>query len=460
MTDTPTDIDLPRLSRVIGVSSRAAVGEASGSPSKMGVLRPFAGVLDATVRQERPGGSLPQLSYLTLAPLLARAFTRERTPGQGTRTDANGPVEAQASNRAVLAHPGDESDENETADDERDTAEQTVREVLQESGREPGGSTTRSDAAGTGENLSTVTTFDRTVRRLADRHRPGAAVGSPSRLGASGWATATGEEGSGPAGPRRTGLDRGERLSDEDETTGAESDADEPTVRSVLRGTDGTSAATSRTEEGARTHVEGGAGTRSGEQATPTGHPQRSPTASTETDEVDGLRSRPSVESAARRTVRSPAPAPAAESEREPGSDGLGDGHPHPTSDRRGGTMTGGSDLSDGVTETVSTGPSTSPRMTVVEERAGGEDDPTVDGRERSSENATVQRSESESYDAREVGQSPSTDRRSGSDEKRRETTERPSVFATDGRVNDRVLDRLYEELRRKERIERDREGR
>ena len=98
--------------------------------------------------------------------------------------------------------------------------------------------------------------------------------------------------------------------------------------------------------------------------------------------------------------------------------------------------------------------------MTVVEERAGSEDDPTVDGRGRSSENATVQRSESESYDAREVGQPPPADRRPGSDQKRRETTETPSVFAPDGRVNDRVLDRLYEELRRKERIERDREGR
>jgi hypothetical protein len=35
-----------------------------------------------------------------------------------------------------------------------------------------------------------------------------------------------------------------------------------------------------------------------------------------------------------------------------------------------------------------------------------------------------------------------------------------PTVIADDGSVNDRVLDRLYAELRRKERIERDREGR
>ncbi|MFD1686072.1 hypothetical protein [Halobellus litoreus] len=422
MTASHVDIDLPRFSRFLGVAGLASADEPSESPP-IGLVRPFAGILDTGVRLDRIGGPMPALSYLTLAPLLARAIAGRRTQGQERSPESRDTrsVEGRGPNRSVLDPSGPGGDENETADDERDTAEQTVREVLQESGREPGGSTTRSDVGGMGENLSTVTTFDRTVRRLADRHRPEAAVGSPSRLGASGWAAATGDEGSEPTGPQRTVLDRGERRSGADETTGTESDAGEPTVRSVLRATDDMSTATSGTEEAARPHADEGAGTGSGEQATPTGQPHRSPAASTETDEGDGSRSR--------------------------------------GSDRRGGTMTGGSDLLDGVTETTFTGPSTSPRMTVVEERAGSEDDPTVDGRGRSPERATVQRSESESYDAREVGQSPSTGP-SGSDEKRRETTETPSVFAPDGRVNDRVLDRLYEELRRKERIERDREGR
>jgi hypothetical protein len=121
------------------------------------------------------------------------------------------------------------------------------------------------------------------------------------------------------------------------------------------------------------------------------------------------------------------------------------------------------------VAATGSAGQATaSPRLTVVEERGGERASSGTDGRRRASARTTGRRFEDASHgahDDRVSGQS-TTDPRSEPSRDRSETTETagttatPSVFDPDGSVNDRVLDRLYAELRRKERIERDREGR
>lgn len=144
-SESSTDFELPRFSRQIGITGLRGVGEHSGRPSSICVVSPFAGVLDTTVRQDRSHGTIPQLAYLTLAPLVTRELTTtdERT-AQSERTG-----------RDIGAST--ESDEG--------TDEPRVREVLREMGpeqsaTEPTPSADRNlnhlstiDAAGTGGDL-------------------------------------------------------------------------------------------------------------------------------------------------------------------------------------------------------------------------------------------------------------------------------------------------------------------
>ena len=448
MTDTATDIDLPRFSRLIGVSSLASVEETSESLSKMWLVRPFTGVLDTAVRLERPSGAVPSLSYLTLAPLLTRAFTRERTSGLSSGTDVNVSVETDTSNRTLLDRPSDESVGNGTANAERGRDEPTVRERLRESGQTRRQPTTRTDAGGsdtagfddtdTGEGLSTVTRFDRTVRTLAERPGLGTTVGKPPRSEASARGATTADEGFGAAGPVRTVVDRGERRNTGDETTdtGVDvgSDADGQTVREVLRATETESAATVRA-----------------------GGPSRP-----DTEVGDGSRSAESFRTGVTRTVRLSAPPLGTESERGSDSRAADSGLRH-ILDSSGLPREEGSTRPGGAEEPVFDGRTTSsPRLTVVGKGVGEGEDSGSDGRRHISDRTDGRRLENGSHGPHDDrgGEQSTTRRRSGPDQGRRETTATPSVFDPDGSVNDRVLDRLYAELRRKERIERDREGR
>lgn len=73
MTDASTLGTLPRYARDIAVTSAPNDGAATGVRT-LGVLEPFSGVLNGGVERGRP--PLPDLSYLTLAPLVAAAHAR------------------------------------------------------------------------------------------------------------------------------------------------------------------------------------------------------------------------------------------------------------------------------------------------------------------------------------------------------------------------------------------------
>lgn len=114
MTGNRNGIELRRFARRIGLTDTGRVGRLPAErATEIGVLRPFAGVLDAPVRRE--GGPPVDLSYLALAPVVHRVLAAQGGSDAGTAG-----IGADASDQ----DRGDSSDSN---------TELTVREVLRES---------------------------------------------------------------------------------------------------------------------------------------------------------------------------------------------------------------------------------------------------------------------------------------------------------------------------------------
>jgi hypothetical protein len=473
VTDAPPAVDLPRFSRQIGVTGLGQIGSGDAEPRPFGVLRPFRGVLAAGVGQRRVGGTSPQLAYLTLTSLVDYGlWDRRAEAGQ------HDGVGRSATTETVIYRPGDGSNERASVESEGDdaTEEPTVLELLRT--REPESADEASETSewtasdGVARDVSMVSTLDRVVRQLTD---PDAPEGGSQPANATGW---TEEAGVDSRRPSRTVVDRSTRGPDGVETTGSDTGgsepagsdsfaggptgSDEPTVGERLRDAAPEPSATAAGDPDGP----GGPGTERGvdtdlESSSPKGSDRssRSVTASagaTVADRVEGA---------------------------EPVGTVLGGpGFPH-------GRGASGSDGNETVgrrtSETVDDTPESragQPRMTVVhgqEPVSEGEKQPrlrtvsTGEGspaREQSAAassaessqrtgrqpQATGQRSEVESSERHGGRSVRGAEPRSGAES----VSTPPTVIAADGSVNDRVLDRLYAELRRKERIERDREGR
>lgn len=116
VTENTDDIELRLFARRIGLLDMGGRYLPTDWPTSVGVLPTFSGVLDAPVH--RTGGPPIHLSYLTLAPVVARALVAR---GSGSDDGSAGMTSAVS----------------ETAADERgrdDRTELTVREVLREQG--------------------------------------------------------------------------------------------------------------------------------------------------------------------------------------------------------------------------------------------------------------------------------------------------------------------------------------
>lgn len=110
VTDESTLGELPRFSRDIAVTSAPRRDQHRVA---LGVLEPFSGLLNGRVERDHP--PRPDLSYLTLAPLVAAAHGRGETTGTITSRTSERPS-------------GEPLREKES--DAGDDAEPTVREVL------------------------------------------------------------------------------------------------------------------------------------------------------------------------------------------------------------------------------------------------------------------------------------------------------------------------------------------
>lgn len=86
MVDTPQNIQLRRFARSITVAGLCAGPNDQANPSPT-VTRSFDGVLGLGIGTE-PRGSPVHLSYLTLAPLLAREFARESRHERSPQTES------------------------------------------------------------------------------------------------------------------------------------------------------------------------------------------------------------------------------------------------------------------------------------------------------------------------------------------------------------------------------------
>ena len=110
MTDESTLGELPRFSRDIAVTSAPRRDQHRVA---LGVLEPFSGLLNGRIERDHP--PRPDLSYLTLAPLVAAAHGRGETTGA---------ITARTGERLSGEPP------RETGSNAGDDAEPTVREVL------------------------------------------------------------------------------------------------------------------------------------------------------------------------------------------------------------------------------------------------------------------------------------------------------------------------------------------
>jgi hypothetical protein len=160
------------------------------------VLRPFAGVLNTAVRKERSRHAIPQLAYLTLAPLVTSGLTttdeRDKHAGR-TGSDTGEPTGA-----------------DEGADEPR------VRDILQNEGWERSASElTTADEAGEdtdrgrlGPSDSESTTLKRTVRDT-ESEPPATEPGGSSPVDRTGWRREnTRDDALGLTEPPKTVVDR------------------------------------------------------------------------------------------------------------------------------------------------------------------------------------------------------------------------------------------------------------
>ena len=411
MTDTATEIDLPRFSRRIGVTGLDQSG-GDAEPRPVGVLRPFAGILDARISPERVDGSIPPLAYLTLAPLVGRALAS----GRHTDSDRRDGFDHAATGGTVseVGRVRDEGDKGDTTD------EPTVATVLRTTSREP---PTEMQLTPVTRDVSTTPTLDRTLRRLGDP--PATANEGSYPSGSAGRHADVGPAEFDSTDPHRTVVtqsqpqgDAGERghTSDQDETNSGDA---EPTVREVLRETD---------RRQSNTAAPGSDGS----------------------DEV-GTVNRFDVDSGPSASRSADRPAwPDDEALGETVDDRVGSAEPVGTvvtpqgGDREASADRTGTQRTSRPGTTTGTGPRSRPGV--------GATPLTV----RQS-NTAVQRSEA-AQNERPAG--TPMGRRHPEPGATEQTGDPPTAIAADGSVNERVLDRLYEELRRKERIERDREGR
>ncbi len=434
VTDALTDIDLPRFSRQIGVTGLGQVGSGDAGPRPVGVLRPFRGVLAGGVSQRRVGGTSPQLAYLTLASLVDHGL-RDRRAEAGQH-DGFG---RSAATGTVVRRPGDESKEVESVErDSDDTAEEpTVWELLRttgpESADEASETSERAGLDGVSRDVSTASTLSRTVRPLNERDAPDETSGP---VDAPGWTGETGVGGVDSGQPSRTVVDRSDRSPDGVETTGSDTGdseptgSDEPTVRDRLRDAAPEPSTTTADRVGGTEPV----GTVVDRAVFPYGRG----TAESDAGETIGLRTRDAFDTGTRETVDNTTESPAGQPRMTVvhQHDPAGEGEQQP---RR---------------RTASTGEGSPAR----EQSAGAwsAESPRRPGLTVRQPQATGQRSAAEPSDLHDGRPAGRTEPRSGAES----MSTPPTVIANDGSVNDRVLDRLYAELRRKERIERDREGR
>lgn len=369
MTKSLTDTELPRFSRRIGVSDLAEFGERSDERPPIGVLRPFAGILDTTVRPDRSRHAMPRLAYLTLAPLVTRelATEDERDERAGrTGTDTGAPT-------------GNES----TGADER-AKEPRVRDVLRdETGERTAYEPTTAEEVGedTDRGGSELIPLERTAPDTRNEP-PDTESGGSSPTDLTGWRSENvRDDALGTTGPPKTLVDR------------SDFDLDHPPALG-----------TADTGGGVTVPSEGWLGS----------------------DIRKG-------------SVTAGQSGPATPTMRLLGEPGGGRDEPR-------------SDAGDSLFAVGEAGPDS--RDTP---RAGAGPELTVKRTGRS-----AQTPETTDPGDRDVG-GPAQSRagwRAGPPSERDGSSTEGTVIAEDGTVNHRVLDRLYQELKRKRRIERSREGR
>lgn len=151
MTEHYAEIDLPRFCRHIGVTGLGGVDDGAGGRAPIGVVSPFAGVLETRVRDAGRRGPLPQLAYLTLAPLV----TRDLAP----TVESTAPSASGGDDRADATPTDDATEEPRVRDGIRERQQEREGDSTPSTGRD--GMDGERGAPG-----STLTTLERTVRDL------------------------------------------------------------------------------------------------------------------------------------------------------------------------------------------------------------------------------------------------------------------------------------------------------
>jgi hypothetical protein len=203
VTESPADIELPRFSRQIDITGLGKTGEQPMERPPIGVLRPLAGILNTAVRQDQSRGTIPQLAYLTLAPLVTRELTT--TDERDEQAGRSGP------------DTGEPTGADERADEPR------VRDVLQNEDWERSASepTTadeaRRDADRSGSELATL---ERTVLDTQSEP-PATEPGGSSPMDRTGWRSEnTRDDALGLMEPPKTVVDRSDPDLDATDTSG------------------------------------------------------------------------------------------------------------------------------------------------------------------------------------------------------------------------------------------------
>ncbi|WP_436926289.1 hypothetical protein [Halosimplex amylolyticum] len=365
MAENPKDIELRRFARPIGVTGLGATAAGRTEHRLATVTGSFDGVLATGVRAG-PGGPPTALSYLTLAPLVARAFASEDR-------------DARSRSSPELSPPGEEAVDGDRPD--ADEEQVRVREVIRGDATE----STADDLLGRDLTVSSSPS-----RRDAGDVPDGQPDGRPDP---------TQHEGRG----RFDGRDGGDRHDGDDGQN---------------RGGDSTANLT--VSDPVRTVVEESTSDADGTATVPAAETlgdafERNPPGGNRSESGETSARGPGAAETVPTTVASAGSPTAAASGRSPGDVDRGPSL----------TVTGGSGPSidavvDGVEESVADADSGSDRGSgAVGERGGRSADATGD-------DGVAER----------------------------------TVIQSDGRVNERVLDRLYEEFDRKMRREREREGR
>lgn len=406
MVDTPQNIQLRRFTRSITVAGLGAGPDDQANPSPT-VTRSFDGVLGLGISTE-PRGSPVHLSYLTLAPLLAREFARKSHHRRSPQTES-------------LVPKGDS-----TGDDSSDADEKLrVRELLRGDGDDtlPGSDALGKDltvTAGPGQSETAGPGPEDAPNERADRSRrsdhnegndplPGSdALGRDLTVTAGPEQRETAGPGPGDAPDKR--VDRSGRPDRWQQSPWRHGPGGAPDLTAAKPVRTVVGRPVSEEERGdpqpQRTGAlpgptpPGGAGPERG-----TSRGLHESTASVETTVTRATAEEPETEE----DVTSSSSAASADA-----------GHPMSSDDRRGSALT--------VTS--------------------GQASPTAS------------EDESDELSELEYGDPDDANGAHAGRQKDRESVDERMIIRSDGRVNERVLDRLYEEFDRKMRLKRRREGR